>query len=53
MRKHKELIQEMLEQPTVKAEYDARAEEFALLDESLRARQEAGLVQTDQVNEEE
>jgi transcriptional regulator with XRE-family HTH domain len=35
----------MLEDPAVKAEYDAQAEEFALLDELLKARRRAGLTQ--------
>ena len=35
----------MLRQPAVRAEYDAQAEEFALLDEALKARRQAGLTQ--------
>ncbi|MEO6808878.1 MAG: hypothetical protein ABI353_07175 [Isosphaeraceae bacterium] len=35
----------MLQEPAVKAEYDAHAEEFAWFDELLRARQRAGLTQ--------
>ena len=42
---HKELVKKMLSRPGVKAEYDAQAEEFALLDELLRARRRAGLTQ--------
>src|SRR6266568_7813533 len=45
MRTHKELIRKMLSQPAVKAAYDAQAEEFALLDELLKARRQAGLTQ--------
>src|SRR6266700_3876198 len=41
----KALIKQMLKQPAVKAEYDAQAEEFALLDELLKARRQAGLTQ--------
>src|SRR5205823_5149627 len=36
-----------LKQPEVKAEYDVQAEEFALLDELLKARQQAGLTQAE------
>src|ERR1700732_60483 len=41
MMTHKELVRKMLKEPAVKAEYDAQAEEFALLDELLKARQQA------------
>src|SRR5262245_65305249 len=44
---HKELVKKMLRRPAVKAEYDAQAEEFALLDELLRARRRAGLTQAE------
>src|SRR3954463_3048194 len=44
---HEEMVKRMLEEPAVKAEYDAQAEEFALLDELLRARQRAGLTQAE------
>jgi|SRR5579884_284982 DNA-binding XRE family transcriptional regulator len=47
MRTHKELVEEMLRQPAVKAEYEAQAEEFAWLDELLKARQRAGLTQAE------
>src|SRR5947209_5281085 len=47
MMTHKEFVEKMLRQPAVKAEYDAQAEEFALLDELLRARQRAGLTQAE------
>jgi transcriptional regulator with XRE-family HTH domain len=44
---HKKLVKTMLEDPAVKAEYDAEATEFALLDELLGARQRAGLTQSE------
>jgi len=44
---HKEMVKRMLKEPSVKAEYDAQAEEFALVDELLRARQRAGLTQAE------
>jgi len=44
---HDQLVKKMLKNPAVKAEYDAQAEEFALLDELLRARQRAGLTQAE------
>jgi transcriptional regulator with XRE-family HTH domain len=44
---HKALVKKMLMEPAVKAEYDAQAEEFALLDELLRARRQAGLTQAE------
>src|SRR5207253_5271299 len=47
MMTHDELVKKMLKQPAVKAEYDAQAEEFALLDELLRARRQAGLTQAE------
>lgn len=45
MKTHKSFVKEMLKQPAVVAEYDAQAEEFALLDELLKARRQAGLTQ--------
>jgi transcriptional regulator with XRE-family HTH domain len=42
---HKEMVKKMLNAPAVKVEYDAQAEEFALLDELLRARRQGGLTQ--------
>ena len=45
MMTHKVFVGKMLKQPAVKAEYDAQAEEFALLDELLQARRKAGLTQ--------
>ena len=47
MMTHKKLVKKMLEKPAVKAEYDAQAEEFALLDELLEARKQAGLTQAE------
>lgn len=44
---HSALVKKMLKRPEVKAEYDAQAEEFAWLDELLRARQQAGLTQAE------
>lgn len=46
MMTHKAFVRKMLSQPAVKAEYDAQ-EEFALLDELLKARQQAGLTQAE------
>jgi hypothetical protein len=36
---HREFVKKILSDPAVQAEYDTLAEEFALLDELLRARQ--------------
>src|SRR5438046_7502543 len=47
MKSHKELVKKMLKNPEVKAAYDGQAEEFALLDELLRARRRAGLTQAE------
>ena len=47
MKTHKELVKKMLKTPGVKAAYDAQADEFALLDELLRARRRAGLTQAE------
>src|SRR5438067_1231544 len=44
---HEQMVKKMLTEPAVKEEYDAQAEEFALLDELLRARQRAGLTQAE------
>lgn len=41
------MVEKMLSNPAVKAEYDAIADEFALLDEMLAARKEAGLTQAE------
>jgi transcriptional regulator with XRE-family HTH domain len=47
MMTHKELVKKMLKQPQVKAAYDAQVEEFALLDELLKARRRAGMTQAE------
>src|SRR5436309_1581220 len=47
MMTHKAFVKKLLKQPAVKAEYDAQAEEFALLDELLKARRQAGLTQAE------
>ena len=44
---HEETVRKMLAEPAVKAAYDAQAEEFALLDELLQARRQAGLTQAE------
>jgi transcriptional regulator with XRE-family HTH domain len=44
---HKQLKRRALSRPAVKAEYDRLEPEFALLDEFLRARSEAGLTQAE------
>ncbi len=44
---HEQMIKKMLKKPEVKAEHDAQAEEFNLLDELLRARRRAGLTQAE------
>jgi predicted transcriptional regulator len=44
---HKGLVARMLKSPSVRAAYDAQLEEFALLDEMLRARQKSGLTQAE------
>ncbi len=45
MLSHEEMVGKMLTDPEVKAEYDALEPEFELLDELLKARDEAGLTQ--------
>ena len=47
MMTHKAMVAKMLKQPVVKAEYDAQAEEFALLDALLKARRQVGLTQAE------
>ncbi|RDH84750.1 MAG: transcriptional regulator [endosymbiont of Galathealinum brachiosum] len=47
MRTHKELKQQMLDNPDVKSEYDSLEEEFSLFDELLNARMNAGLTQAE------
>ncbi len=44
---HDQLVKKMLKKPRVKAEFEAQAEEFAFLDELLRARRRAGLTQAE------
>lgn len=44
---HEQMVKKMLKEPAVKEAYDAQAEEFALLDELLSARQRAGLTQAE------
>src|SRR6266480_3281733 len=44
---HEQLVKKMLKDPEVRTAYEAQAEEFALLDELLRARQRAGLTQAE------
>jgi transcriptional regulator with XRE-family HTH domain len=45
MKTHDQLVKKMLKSSAVRAEYDSQAEEFVLLDELLRARQQAGMTQ--------
>ena len=47
MKTHREMIDEWMKDPKFVAEYDALADEFALFDEMLRARKNAGLTQAD------
>lgn len=47
MKTHDEMVQEWKQDPAFVIEYDALAEEFALFDELLRARKEAGLTQAE------
>lgn len=47
MLSHDELKQKLLENPKVKAEYDALHDEFALFAEMIKARRLAGLSQKD------
>lgn len=42
---HEEMVSRMMENPEVKAEYDALEPEFELFDEMLKARDAAGLTQ--------
>lgn len=44
---HKALVKRMLRRPAVRTAYEEQAEEFALLDELLRARRRAGLTQAE------
>jgi len=47
MLSHEEMVRKMMDDPEVRAEYDALEPEFELLDELLKARDEAGLTQED------
>ena len=47
MKTHDEMVAEWMNDPEFKAEYDALDEEFALLDEVLKARKRAGLTQAE------
>jgi DNA-binding XRE family transcriptional regulator len=47
MKTHKELVKKMLKNPQVKASYEAQGDEFALLDELLKARRRVGLTQAE------
>jgi transcriptional regulator with XRE-family HTH domain len=44
---HRTLVQKMLKRPAVKRAYSEQIEEFALLDELLKARRQAGLTQSE------
>ncbi|OTC56190.1 helix-turn-helix domain-containing protein [Escherichia coli] len=44
---HDEMAAKWMDDPAFKAEYDTIADEFALLDEMLAARKEAGLTQAE------
>ncbi len=47
MLSHEEFKQKLLADPEIRAEYDRLEPEFTLLDELLRARQDAGLSQAE------
>lgn len=47
MLSHEDLKEKMLADPEIRAEYDRLEPEFMLLDELLRARQDAGLSQAE------
>lgn len=47
MKTHKELAKKMLKDPAIMAEYEAQADEFALLVELLKARHRAGMSQAE------
>lgn len=47
MKTHKKLVNEWMEDPEFKAEYDTLEEEFSLLKEILRARKSTKLTQAD------
>jgi len=47
MTEHKKMIEKWKKDPAFMAEYDALEDEFALLDELLKARKKAGMTQED------
>jgi transcriptional regulator with XRE-family HTH domain len=47
MKTHDEMVRAWMQDPAFVREYDSLAQEFALFDELLRARQEAGLTQAE------
>jgi hypothetical protein len=47
MKTHDEMVQEWMQDPAFVREYDGLEQEFALFDEMLRARKEAGLTQAE------
>lgn len=47
MKKHDEMVREWMQNPAFVHEYDSLEQEFALFDELLRARKEAGLTQSE------
>ena len=47
MKTHDEMLHAWKQDPAFVREYDSLAQEFALFDELLRARQEAGLTQAE------
>lgn len=47
MKTHDEMVAEWMKNPDFKAEYNALEEEFALVDECLKARKRAGLTQAE------
>ncbi len=49
MKTHDEMVHEWMQDPGFVREYDALEQEFALFDELLRARRDAGLTQAEVV----
>ncbi len=47
MKTHREMLDEWMREPEFVAEYNALADEFALFDEMLKAKKNAGLTQVD------
>lgn len=47
MKSHKQLAEQLLADPEIKAEYDRLEPEFSLLDELLKARESSGLSQAE------